>query len=238
MKSTKSKVAETVIENLEERQGFGKTVWKDILAIQTATGAVVYGNPTAWWNGEISLAFLRFHFGNRTDTSEKILLLWDDFSGHWTPAVTAYAEEIGVLLKKVPAGYTWIAQPADVVWNHTLKNHIRKKWIDNLRLQVAKHERPAKFILKPPTRAILAAWIQGAWDSLKASTIRNGFSRCGLVLPAATAAPVDEEDFAALDESLLEDLVRLNVAEEVDFENDFLNDNAGEVPEVVGATDY
>ncbi|RQM19383.1 hypothetical protein B5M09_013887 [Aphanomyces astaci] len=94
----------------------------------------VYGNPTAWWNGSISLSFLEFHFSELPDRETKpVLLLWDDFSAHWTEEAVAYATSINVVLARIPPTLTWICQPADVAWNRPLKSRLRDNWIDLLR---------------------------------------------------------------------------------------------------------
>ncbi|GMF09899.1 unnamed protein product [Phytophthora lilii] len=84
-------------------------------------------NPdqTGWWDSYLSIQFLRFHFQNREDPSVPILLLWDDFSGHWTEEVIAYAASINVVLMKVPPSATAVCQPADVAWNKPLKQQLR-----------------------------------------------------------------------------------------------------------------
>ncbi|OQR96843.1 hypothetical protein ACHHYP_20657 [Achlya hypogyna] len=204
-------------------------LWKEVQDIQRDTGAVVYGNSTAWWNAEISIAFLRFHFSSRTDPTKKVLLLWDDFSAHWTPLVTAYAAQIGVVLMRIPPGYTWIAQPADVVWNHTLKYHIRRKWLENLRNQIANHEPPAKFELKAPSRSIIAKWIYDSWTLLKPNTIRSGFRKCSLIPLNPNCTPEEEASFKFYDTKLVNDLVQIGVAEEVEAHLDILSDNSPDV---------
>ncbi|OWZ23108.1 hypothetical protein PHMEG_0002064, partial [Phytophthora megakarya] len=45
-----------------------------------------------------------------------VLLLWDDFSGHWIQPVRDYAASINVVLIKIPPGYTSSCQPADIAW--------------------------------------------------------------------------------------------------------------------------
>jgi hypothetical protein len=67
-------------DNVKLRQGFGRNVWKEIKAIQEATGMVIYGNPTAWWNEQMSLKFLQFHFGRRQSYDDPVLLLWDSLT--------------------------------------------------------------------------------------------------------------------------------------------------------------
>ncbi|RLN99376.1 hypothetical protein DYB28_009454 [Aphanomyces astaci] len=115
-RTTKSKVKAVVQENLVERQGFGKRLWESVEPMEAKFNCRVYGNPTAWWNGSISLSFLEFHFSERPDHDTKpVLLLWDDFSAHWTEEVVAYATSINVVLVMFPPRFTWICQPADAL---------------------------------------------------------------------------------------------------------------------------
>ncbi|KAE9040949.1 hypothetical protein PR003_g7318 [Phytophthora rubi] len=92
----------------------------------------------------MSIKFLRFHFANREAPDERVLLLWDDFSGHWTEEVVQYAESIGVVLVKVPPRYTFVCQPADISWNKPLKDVLQKRWVQNLQEQITEfHTRRA-----------------------------------------------------------------------------------------------
>ncbi|KAF4146459.1 DDE superfamily endonuclease [Phytophthora infestans] len=70
---------------------------------------------------------------------EKILLLWDDFSGHWTKEVVDYATAINIVLMKVPPRYTYVCQPADVAWNQPFKSRLRARWLDLLSNQILNH---------------------------------------------------------------------------------------------------
>ncbi|KAI9996276.1 hypothetical protein PInf_013659 [Phytophthora infestans] len=108
-------------------------------ALQTQHQCQNYGNSAAWWNSQISLRFLEYHFANGPNIEDKMLLLWDDFSGHWTPEVVEYAASINIVLHKVPPRYTYVCQPADVAWNHPFKSKLRKFRVDRLRQQVADH---------------------------------------------------------------------------------------------------
>ncbi|RHY65712.1 hypothetical protein DYB38_010596 [Aphanomyces astaci] len=118
LRTSKSKIKAVVQENLTTRQGFGKRLWESVEPMQAANGVVIHGNPTAWWNASISMQFLKYHFSERHDrATKKVMLIWDDFSAHFTDEVTAYAKELNVVLERVPPNYTWICQPADVAWN-------------------------------------------------------------------------------------------------------------------------
>ncbi|RLN79146.1 hypothetical protein DYB28_007470 [Aphanomyces astaci] len=87
LKQKKSTIATTVRANINDRNGLGVFVWREVFPLMEQWPSKIYGNPTAWWNEDISVAFLRFHFGSRPNMDEKILLIWDDFSAHFTDKV-------------------------------------------------------------------------------------------------------------------------------------------------------
>ncbi|RHY35908.1 hypothetical protein DYB25_014275 [Aphanomyces astaci] len=98
LRTTKLKIKSIIQENLTDRQGYGKTVWKSVAPLQEKFKCQIYANPTVWWNSSISIEFLRFHFAYRPDrATKKILLLWDDFSAHFTDDVVAYATSVNWL---------------------------------------------------------------------------------------------------------------------------------------------
>ncbi|RQM20227.1 hypothetical protein B5M09_010695 [Aphanomyces astaci] len=100
LRTSKSKVKAVVQENLAVPKGFGKRLWESL------------------------------HFSERPDRDTKpVLLLWDDFSAHWTEEVVAYATSINVVLVRIPPRFTWICQPVDVAWNRPLKSRLRDKCI-------------------------------------------------------------------------------------------------------------
>ncbi|KAH9194659.1 hypothetical protein AeNC1_003357, partial [Aphanomyces euteiches] len=190
LKSTKSRSKEMVQSNLTEWNGFGRQVWKEVSLLNRKFGCVFHGNPTAWWNESLSMDFLRFHFENRPDReTRKVLLLWDDFSAHFTEKVMNLADELNVILEKVPPRFTWICQPADVAWIKPLKSMLRQNWLDEIKRQVKLHRaRGSTFKLVGPNRSTMTHWIFNAWSSLPSSTIVNAFAKCKLI-----DRPSDEE---------------------------------------------
>lgn len=73
------------VENDALRHGFNPTMWnREFSPLQKRLSCRIYGNKCAWWNSELSVRFLQFHFAERANLDENILLIWDDFSGHWT----------------------------------------------------------------------------------------------------------------------------------------------------------
>ncbi|POM67602.1 hypothetical protein PHPALM_16366, partial [Phytophthora palmivora] len=101
-----SRKPEMELENLQRRNGFGLHIWKEINEAQNSTGLRVHGNGKGWWDSALTVEWLRFHFGAREDYSKPVLLLLDDFSGHWTDEVVEYATTINVSLMKIPPSAT------------------------------------------------------------------------------------------------------------------------------------
>ncbi|GMF37183.1 unnamed protein product [Phytophthora lilii] len=108
-----------------------------------------------WWDRHLTIRFLKFQFGNPPDLMEPILLLLDDFSGHWPDEVVEFATSIKVTLLKIPPNATSVCQPADATWNGPLKVRLKNKWIKSLREQLR------VLVWRP--------------------TIAAGFRKCGLI---------------------------------------------------------
>lgn len=176
-----AKSPEAQSDNDKCRNGFGAYIWKSISKAQVETGMQIYGNGKGWWGGKLTVAWLRYHFGLRPNRDQPVLLLLDDFSGHWTTEVIEYAKAVNVTLMKVPPNATSVCQPADATWNGPVKQRLRNAWILNLKKQLATRVASVPFKLKPPDRALLCEWVREAWGDLTASTIRAGFRHCGLV---------------------------------------------------------
>jgi hypothetical protein len=189
--STKPKVA---MENSAIRHGFGCQLWRSMSSLQH--GTQLYGNTAGWWNSEMSIQFLYYHFGQRSNMHETVLLLWDDFSGHWREDVVIFARLLNVELMRVPAGYTYACQPADIAWNRPLKEHLRKRWIDYLLAQVRAAGPGVAFRLVPSKRADVVQWVKSAWMSLTEATIVAGF-RKGHWLPIGGSQADNPSDTVA-----------------------------------------
>jgi len=161
--------------NLKERQGFGPILWPQMQVLQNQLNCQIYANNSGWWNAGLSIKFLEYHFGSRPNIpNDPIILLWDDFSAHWTPAVTAKAKTLNIHLVKVPPKCTAVCQPADIAWNRPFKFRIRNSWVQFLQEQVV--NKPAvNFQMSAPNRTDVFQWIHSLWNDLSSKTIQNGF---------------------------------------------------------------
>ncbi|KAH9117052.1 hypothetical protein AeMF1_009067 [Aphanomyces euteiches] len=224
LKTSQSKIRSVVDENLRLRQGFGKQLWKDVEPLQDKFNYRMYGNPTAWRNGQSGVEFLRIHFSNRPDReTKKVLLKWDDFSAHFTDEVLACASELNVVLEKIPPRFTWVCQPADVAWIRPIKSFLRRMWIRNIRRQVkVNRTQNVAFKLQPPKRPTLIRWITDAWSSLSDSTIKNGFAKCKIL--QGRENEVEPLDPVVTVDMLTELMARSVVDDIIDPNNDIPNE--------------
>ncbi|KAJ0392936.1 hypothetical protein ATCC90586_005107 [Pythium insidiosum] len=205
LKTVPSKHLHVRVENIVERQGFGRHVWKRIKPLQTDTKLrILSNNPTGWWNEYVHREFLQEHFGNRANVEEPVLLLLDEFSGHWTPETkafaqklnvhlmpvppgltSAFAQKLNVHLMPVPPGLTSVCQPADVSWMRPFKDYLRHEWVSFLRHQVSEHVSrpgpPTPFKMRAPKDDDVCRWVRTAWDRVTPGTIMAGFPQLLLV---------------------------------------------------------
>ena len=178
---------ETARMNAALQHGFGGRPWNDLRGQQD--GVQIYGNTTGWWNSELSIQFLLFHFWRRPNMREPILLLWDDFFGHWRQDVLIMARLLNVELMKIPPRYTYVCQPADISWNKPFKDKMRAKWVEIRIRQLRQCSAGLLTKIPSPSRLDMIAWIKEAWSSISRSVIVSGFIKAGFT----DAVPIDVE---------------------------------------------
>jgi hypothetical protein len=177
LKTTASKVPHVAAEIIKSRHGFGVRLFEKVKRIQQKTGMKVYGNKSGWWNEHIHELFLKQHFASRANPEEPILLLLDEFSGHWTKSVREYALSINVHTMKVPAGLTSVCQPADVAWMKPFKELIRSHWVDTLMDQLDRRvpDKPFKCVMPQVTRFVTGSSPPGTNLALaRSARVLNG----------------------------------------------------------------
>ncbi|POM63823.1 Hypothetical protein PHPALM_20730 [Phytophthora palmivora] len=156
--------------------------------------------------------------GKGDNLGEKILLLWDDFSGHWTRPVQEYAASINVVLMKIPPGYTSSCQPADIAWMKPFKLELRSLWVEHLQHQLRSHQESdaqMKFKLVAPSEAKLMACLTNAWERLPTATLQSGFRKLAIPTDKRDFPPIDSVQYEVDISALVEKLEVLNLAEDV-----------------------
>ncbi|POM59859.1 hypothetical protein PHPALM_31354 [Phytophthora palmivora] len=192
-KQPASKVKETEIYNHKHHNGFGRILWSEVAPLINKHKVQIYAN------------------GKGENLGEKILLLWDDFSGHWTRPVMEYAATM-VLMKILP-GYMSSCQPADIAWMKPFKLALRSLWVEHLRCQLRSHrenDTQQEVKLVAPSRTTLMSWLTNAWKRLPITTFKLSIPSDKREFP-----PVDPVLYEADVTELVDKLESLNLAEEV-----------------------
>ncbi|OWZ18353.1 hypothetical protein PHMEG_0007569 [Phytophthora megakarya] len=189
-----------------KRHGFGVRLWKEISRLQRDHRCQIYGNPTAWWNAHNLLNFLEYHFGNRVNMDDKLLLLRDDFSGHLTPEVT----HVSMLYLSVPTGGHSLESTIQGKITHSLgglpsqtnctpphsgeasagKSKENSKQVEELQNSIE----VTVFEMQTTKRSCITDWITDSWSGLSSSAIISGFAKVGLVVDNHCLAESSEED--------------------------------------------
>jgi hypothetical protein len=150
----------------------------------------IYTNSKGWWNSALSTSFLEHYFGERDDLDDLVMLLWDDFSAHWTAEVVQYAASKNVVLQRVPPGYTHCCQPATFSWTKPLKARLRASWLQHLKAETARLLASEGNKVRAPDRAQVVGWLRAAWEELSTATIKGGYKKVGLLF----GERVEEQD--------------------------------------------
>ncbi|KAF1780480.1 hypothetical protein GQ600_27761 [Phytophthora cactorum] len=74
IKTKASKIPATAEQNRQFRHEFGKTLWKEIKALQEEHGVQIYGNSTGWWTGAFN-PVVDYHFKYRHNPTRPVLPL-------------------------------------------------------------------------------------------------------------------------------------------------------------------
>ncbi|KAE9005804.1 hypothetical protein PR003_g18258 [Phytophthora rubi] len=206
-----STVATTRDENTGFRHGFSRVMWQDMEALEKETRTAIFAN--GWWNSDLSLQYLQHFFGHRSRTDDPVMLIWDDFSAHWTADIIAFAAKKNVVLQRVPPGYTHCCQPADISWNKPLKDRMRLFWTAYLKAECSKvlacsGEKEPK--LTPPDRKRVLCWLHAAWSGLSTTSVKGGFKRIDLLFDGRDNTPSRSVESTEVEDGLVDALQALS----------------------------
>jgi hypothetical protein len=99
-----------------------------------------------------------------------VFLFLDQFSAHDSAPFRARMEAIGVQLRLIPGGCTWLCQPIDVGIGKPFKDRLRENWWDWM-------IGPSEFdaIIGNASRDEIQQWITEVWDAMPEDIIRNSW---------------------------------------------------------------
>jgi transposase len=128
------------------------------------------------------------------------ILFLDSYRCHMMQSVVGAIEKLGVEVEHIPGGCTYLCQPVDVGYNKPLKGNIRRQWIQWMIEEGVVHG-----TTRPPTRELIAGWVEAATDGISAQIIRNSWRHGVYSWFLQQAAPQPVTDPFLLDESVIED---------------------------------
>jgi hypothetical protein len=104
------------------------------------------------------------------------LLIWDSYRCHMMASVVSKIQGLGVEVKHIPGGCTYLCQPVDVGFNKPFKSRVQKMWINWM---IAKGVQEGTTSL--PTRRDVAVWVDEAMAKMKEKQqiIKNAWQKMG-----------------------------------------------------------
>lgn len=131
----------------------------------------------AWCTDDQFIIFL-----SQFPSDKKILLFFDNFSGHITKKVNDFIKDKLPLMitKTLPPNTTSILQPLDTNINGPFKAHIKKQYIDWLIMNF--NEKKNIFDIGKKERTnLLLEWIHNSYNQINFESIRKAFIFCGYI---------------------------------------------------------
>ena len=97
-----------------------------------------------------------------------VVLILDKFSCHHTDAVKNQMEELGVILKAIPAYCTWLVQPINVCIVKPFKDTVEDEQWDWMHRRALDYD-----TMEAPKRANIEEWVVNLWTVTTEKTVRN-----------------------------------------------------------------
>jgi hypothetical protein len=153
-----------------------------------------------WFDGRVGQIWIEKVLAPYVRNAEKAFLLVDHFSVHLTSEFVNSANDLGVDVDFVPAGYTCVLQPVDVGVNAPFKKAIRDfnhAWCLQKYPKVGKNDK-----LPKPERDDVYDWVLRSFDTVTAKSIQKTFAHIGYIDKACIDDEDEQDDDSLLDEGL------------------------------------
>jgi hypothetical protein len=142
-------------------------------------GWVGCAQDKGWFDGRVGQIWIEKVLKPYVRDADKALLLVDHCKVHLTSCFVQSANDLGIDVDYIPAGYTCVLQPVDVGVNATFKKAIRDfhhQWCLDTYPKITNKDR-----LPTPERDDVYDWVVQSFDTIIANTIRKTFAYIGLV---------------------------------------------------------
>lgn len=154
-----------------------------------------------WFDGRVGQIWIEKVLAPYVRDAEKAFLLVDHFSVHLTAQFVNAANDLGVDVDFIPAGYTCVLQPVDVGVNAPFKTAIRDfnhTWCLANYPKVLKDDK-----LPKPERDDVYDWVIKAFNTISQRTIKKTFAHIGYIdKNTLEDGEEEEDDEGVLDEGL------------------------------------
>jgi hypothetical protein len=164
-----------------------------------------------WFDGRVGQIWIEKVLAPYVRDTEKAFLLVDHFSVHLSSQFVNSANDLGVDVDFVPAGYTCVLQPVDVGVNAPFKSAIR-----NLNHMWCLEHYPKVLIndkLPKPEREDVYEWVQQAFLAVSAKSIRKTFAHIGYIEKSAIDDDNDSDEQEEEGDEGLENVVEVDESE-------------------------
>jgi hypothetical protein len=159
------------------------------------------------------------------DTDQAFLLI-DHFKVHLAAAFVQSANDLGVDVDYIPAGYTCVLQPVDVGVNATFKREIRDfhhKWCMEHYPKILDDDK-----VPTPERDDVYDWVIQSFEKVSEESIRKTYRYIGLVDKNAYDNMLDDDEETveaeAVDEGVFDDEEQVEQDDDYPEENDPIDD--------------
>ncbi|ETI40265.1 hypothetical protein F443_14307 [Phytophthora nicotianae P1569] len=181
-----------------------------IAPLQAKHHCQIYGNPTAWWNTDISVKFLDYHFATKTTCMRR-----SSFCG-MTSRDIGPKRSLTHRRGLESAIQVALAKAMDRVssWSDLGPLCKRKGVAKDKVIQLQEKLSRMAFEMVAPKRHEITAWIAESWSELSVDTIVSGFAKTELLTDTHNPVVAKDHDKPLDISDVLNQLADLGVADE------------------------
>jgi hypothetical protein len=180
----------------------------------------------AWFDGRVGQIWIEQVLKPYVRDTDQAFLLIDHFKVHFAAAFVQSANDLGVDVDYIPAGYTCVLQPVDVGVNATFKREIRDfhhKWCMEHYPKILDDDK-----VPTPERDDVYDWVIQSFEKVSEVSIRKTYRYIGLVDQKAYDNMLDDDEETVeaetVDEGVFDDEEQVEQDDDYPEEKDPIDD--------------